>query len=192
MKLAAILSCLALLAGLPTSAPGQARGNVEFLITKITKNLITTPQFTFTGAQQYQANQRDRWLEVEVEFATAPEFTDELTLKYFILVNGKLLTGEVTHTNVAAGREHHSVMYVPPRTLARLMGNRTLAPNSVQNIAVQLSQQGAVKSELSEARAAPQWFASLPNITGLVLNKNETPFAPLYWDRYEQIKASVR
>jgi hypothetical protein len=25
---------------------------------------------------------------------------------------------------------------------------------------------------------------------GLVLNKDETPFAPLFWDRYEQIKTA--
>ena len=67
-------------------------------------------------------NQRDRWLEVEVEFTSTPEFTDELTFKYYILVNGKLLTGEVTHMNVTAGRDNRSVMYVPPKALARLMG----------------------------------------------------------------------
>lgn len=168
------------------------RGASEFQLTKITKNLITAPQYTYTGAQQYQANQRDRWLEVEVEFAAAPEFTDELTLKYFILVNGKLLTGEVTHTSIAAGRENRSVMYVSPRTLGRFMGNRAVTANAVQNVAVQIVQGGAVKSELSQDRAQPQWFASLPAITGAVLNKNETPFAPLYWDRYEQIKAPSR
>jgi len=168
------------------------RGGSDFQITKIYKNLITAPQFSYTGAQQYTANQRDRWLEVEVEFSAAPEFTDEATFKYFILVNGKLLTGEVTHANIAAGRDNHSVMYVSPKALARLMGNRAMAPNSIQNIAVQLVQQGAVKSELSLERAQPQWFASIPHVAGLVLNKNETPFAPLYWDRYEQIKASVR
>ena len=27
-----------------------------------------------------------------------------------------------------------------------------------------------------------------PKLTGLILNKNETPFAPLYFDRYEAIK----
>jgi hypothetical protein len=70
-----------------------------------------------------------------VEFAAAPEFTDEISLKYFILVNGKLLTGEGTHVNVPAGRENRSVMYVPPRALARAMGNRALTPNAVQNIA---------------------------------------------------------
>ncbi len=35
---------------------------------------------------------------MEVEFATASEFTDDLTFKYYILVNGKLLTGEVVHS----------------------------------------------------------------------------------------------
>lgn len=100
-------------------AAAQPRPGADFQLTKITKNLITTPQFAFSGAQQYPTNQRDRWLEVEVEFTAAPEFTDELTFKYFILFNGRLLTGEVTHINVAARRENRSVMYVSPRTLAR-------------------------------------------------------------------------
>lgn len=190
MRLAAFLLPASLIAIVSSSAPGQTRAAAEFQITKITKNLITAPEFSYTGAQQYQANQRDRWLEMEVEFAAAPAFTDELTLKYFILLNGKLLTGEVTHSNIPAGRENRSVMYLSPRTLARFTGNRPVTPNSVQNIAVQLVQQGAVKSELSLERAQPQWFASLPQVAGFVLNKNETPFAPLYWDRYEQIKAS--
>jgi hypothetical protein len=64
----------------------QTRG-VDFQLTKITKNLVSTPQFAYTGAQQYPTNERDRWLEVEVEFAATPDFTDELTFKYFILVD---------------------------------------------------------------------------------------------------------
>ncbi|MBA2622127.1 MAG: hypothetical protein H0U88_00715 [Chthoniobacterales bacterium] len=177
---------------LSATALSQPRPGGEFQINKITKNLITAPQFTYTGAQQYTANQRDRWLEAEVEFAAAPDFTDELTFKYFILINGKLLTGEVTHTGIAAGRENRSVLYVSPKTLARVLANRPMVPNSIQNIAVQLVQQGAVKSELSLERAQPQWFASMPQVAGLVLNKNDTPFAPLYWDRYEQIKTAPR
>ncbi len=174
------------------AAFGQGRPAAEFQIGRISKNFVTTPQYTYTGGEQFAANQRDRWLEVEVEFAAAPEYTDELTFKYFILINGRLLTGEVTHTNVAAGRENRSVIYVAPRTLTRVMGNKPVTPASVQNIAVQIVQQGAVKSESSIDRAAPQWFASMPQVGGFVLNKNETPFAPLYWDRYEQIKASAR
>jgi hypothetical protein len=45
-----------------------------------------------------------------------------------------------------------------------------------------------VMHELSLVCAPPQWFAALPPIAGFVLNKNETSFAPLYWDRYAQIK----
>ena len=173
----------------PAGFAQVARGPSEFQLTRITKNLISTPQFTYNGAEQYQSNQRDRWLEVEVEFGAGPAFTDELTFKYFILLNGRLLTGEVTHTNVAAGRDNRSVMYVSPRTLSRFLNNLPVTPNSVQNIAVQIVQQGAVKSELSLVRAPAQWFSAIPQLAGFVLNKNETPFAPLYWDRYEQIKA---
>ena len=117
-----ILICVVVF--LAYAAATQTRGASEFQITKITKNLISAPQFAYTGAEQYQTNQRDRWLEVEVEFSAAPEFTDELTFKYYILFNGKLLTGEVSHTNIAAGTSNRSVMYVSPRTLARFGGNR--------------------------------------------------------------------
>src|SRR5437870_8131060 len=183
-----ILISATILAGIPTLMRAQPRAAVDFQLLKINTNFISSPQFTYTGAEQFQADQREKWLEVEVTFACAPEFTDELTLKYFILVNGKLLTGEVTHVNIPAGRENRSVMYVTPKTLQRLMLGRTVTNNALQNAAVQLMQQGALKDELSAQRAAPQWYATLPQVAGLVLNKNETPFAPLYWDRYCQIK----
>jgi hypothetical protein len=171
----------------PITAFAQAR---EFQITKIAPNFITSPQFTYTGAEQYTADQRDRWLEVEVTFTATPEFTDELSLKYYILVGGKLLTGEVTHVNIPAARDNRSVMYVTPKTLQRLLLGRPLTPTALQNVAVQLMQQGALKDEMSLNRAPAQWYATMPQVAGLVLNKNETPFAPLYWDRYCQIKTA--
>lgn len=177
-----------LLAAVAGAVSAQNRG-ADIQLTKITRNLIATPEFNYSGAGSYHTNSRDRWLEVEVEFSALPEFTDELTFKYYILLSGKLLTGEVTHVNIPAGKDLRSVMYVPPRTFTRLLGNRSVTANVVENIAVQVLQQGAVKDELSLARARPQWFATLPQLNGLVLNKNETPFAPLYWDRYEQIKS---
>lgn len=169
----------------------QTRAGSGFQITRITKNLIAAPQFVSGGADQGQTNRLNQWLQVEVEFAATPEATDDLTFKYYILFNGRLLTGEVTHTNVLAGRDNRSVMYVSPRTLTRFLGNRPLTANSVQNIAVQIVQQGAIKDEMSLARATPQWFAALPQVSGFVLNKNETPFAPVNWDRYEQIRTAT-
>ena len=183
-------SLAAFLIFLPLVASTQTRPAADFQITKITRNLIPTPQFAYAGAGQNQTTQRDRWLEVEVEFKATPELTNELTFKYYILFNGTLLTGEVTHVNIPAGRENRSVMYVPPRALARFGNKRAITENSCQNIAVQIVQEGSVKTEASLNRAQPQWFEALPQVSGLVLNKDQTPFAPHYWDRYEQIKTA--
>src|SRR5437870_4617561 len=123
----------------------QIGSAADFQITKITKNLISTPDFSYGGGGRYRINQGDRWLEVEVEFSAAPDWTDELTFKYYILFNGNVLTGEVTYTNVVAGAVNRSVMYVSPRTLARFGGNRPVTVSSFQNIAVQIVERGAVK-----------------------------------------------
>lgn len=169
-------------------AQAQPRPTREFQITRITKNLISTAEYNYGGGGQYRTNPNDRWVEVETEFMAAPDWTDEITLKYYVLLNGRLLTGEVTHVNIVAG-SNRSVMYVVPVALTRFAGNRPVVPTMIQNVAVQLLQGGAVKDELSLARTPGQWFAGLSPITGFILNKNETPFAPLYWDRYAQIKA---
>jgi hypothetical protein len=164
----------------------------DFQITKINREFVTTPVLAYAGGEAAPRGQGGRWLQVEAEFALAPAFTDELTVRYYILFNGNIFKGEVTHVNVPGGRERRSVIYMPPHVLERYAGNRPLTLNSVPNVAVQIVQEGVVKDELSLARAAAQWYASATPISGLLLNKNETPFAPLYWDRYEQIKMTGR
>lgn len=171
----------------------QTHAAKEFQITRITPKFISSPQFTYAGAEAFPVDTRQRWLQVEVDFTAVPPVTDELTVKYFVLFNSTLFTGEVTHTNVLAGRERRSVIYMPPRSVAQFTpANHPLGPNSVQNIAVQIVQQGTVQDELNLNRAPAQWYASMPQVSGLLLNKNETPFAPLYWTHYEQIKSSAR
>jgi hypothetical protein len=73
--------------------------------------------------------------------------------------------------------------------LSRFANKRAITETLCQNVAVQIVQGGVVKAEAYLNRAQPQWFEALPQVSGLVLNKDQTPFAPLYWDRYEQIKA---
>lgn len=166
-------------------APAAVGG---FQLTKINRELEATPEYNLSQGPSVKNPGHERWLQVEAEFTATPEFTDELTFKYYILIDGKLLTGEVTHVNIPAGKELHSVMYVSPRALTHILGSRSLTATSLQNVAVQILAKGEVKDELSLVRARPQWFSALPALTGFVLNKNETPFAPLFWDRYEQIK----
>ena len=129
---------------------------------------------------------------MDVQFSATPEFTDELTFKYYILIGGRVLIGEVTHVNILAGRQLYSVMYVPPHGLAYVLEDRTPNSNSVEHIAVQILQKGEVKDEFMMARGRPDWFTALPALSGFVLNKNETPFGPLFWEHYEQIKPAGR
>src|SRR5438876_12076672 len=115
MKRTILISAIVVSASVAT-VMAQPRGAVDFQLLKISTNFISSPQFTYTGAGQFQADQRERWLAVEVTFACAPEFTEELTLKYFILVNVNSLTGEVALLNIPGGREHASVMSATPKT----------------------------------------------------------------------------
>ena len=88
--------------------------------------------------------------------------------------------------NIPQGRDHYAVMYVPPRALLRLTGGKPLTSASIENVWIQVTKQGQVldQTALRGQGAVP----NLPHIAGQVLNKNETPFAPLYYDRYEAIK----
>ena len=84
------------------------------------------------------------------------------------------------------------MVYVPPRNLQRLFEGKPFTANSIVNVGVQILNKGQLVAEKSSKPSTGQWWQTMQQITGLVLNKNETPFAPLYWDRYEAIKAATR
>lgn len=167
--------------------------NTGFQISDIAPEVMKTPDFNFQYGPRDSKTDVQDWVQVEVTFEAAPEFTDEVTVKYYIAINKQLLVGEVTHINVPQGSDLHSVMYVPPRTLQRLMGGKAMTKNSFDNIAVQMLVKGQLVAQKSwKGGGNENWFQQVQQIPNLVLNKSETPFAPLYWDRYEMIKVNTR
>jgi len=146
---------------------------------------IKSPDYQINGGPQKRTI-FGTWLEVEVEYQTTPEMIDDLTFKYTILLQNTLLDGEVTYVNIPAGRDHYAVMYVTPRALLRLTGGKPLTSASIENVWIQVTKQGQVLDQTS-LRGGAQ-IPNLPHVAGLVLTKPETPFAPLYYDRYEAIK----
>lgn len=180
-----VLSLLAI-TGLAATSFGQARaGDVK--IEKISPAVVKTPEFSLASGGTKRSKNLD-WLEVEVEFSTAPEMTDELSFTYKILVNGKLLVGTVDHVDIPKGRDHYSVAYVAPRALDKIMNGKNLTPASIQGVWVDVTKQGQVIASHPLTPKVP----NLPQETGKVLNKSQTPFAPLYFDRYEALKATPR
>lgn len=181
----------------------KAQVNQEFTIDSIIPDMVKSPEFNIGIGPKKRSNNKD-WLEVEVEFSWQPRgrvevpFTDELTFNYYILLNNKspkapqgtLLVGNVTHVAVAVGKKMRSVMYVSPRTLERFFDGKipTNASSAIIDVGVTITKQGQLVAE-SSWKGRGQWWAQMQQVPGYVLNKNETPFAPLFWDYYESIKA---
>jgi hypothetical protein len=81
-------------------------------------------------------------------------------------------------------------MYISPRTLERFFEGKipTSASSAVVDVGVTITKQGQLVAE-SIWKGRGQWWSTLQQVTGYVLNKSETPFAPLAWDYYEAIKS---
>lgn len=197
-----IVTSLLLAAG--TLSIATAQPAKDFQILKITPDLATTPEYNFSyGPKNKKVQKNKDWLEVEVSFEwqprdQKPEFLDELTFNYFILLNNKsrenpggtLLTGTVTHVAIPQAKGLNSVMYVSPRTLERFFEGKipSTASSAITDVGVTITKQGQTVAEASW-KGRGQWWSALQQVSGYVLNKNDTPFAPLAWDYYEAIKA---
>ncbi len=199
MKPARLLAPLALLVFLaPGLAPSVlAQKGVE--IVSISANSIKTADVNYSGDKR-RTPPSQNWMEFEVEFgyrpsAADPKILEDLNFKYFVYIKSldKVFSGEVAHMHVAEGKPRYSVMYIAPQTLSFLADGKTVQPSDVDPVAVQAFYKGQLVAETS-SRGAPkgQWWSSKPNVPGVLLNKNQTPFSALYWDRYELIKPEAR
>ena len=180
---------------------GQAP-NTDYQILKIEPQFLESPAYRGTLYDKRGAKAKE-WLEVEVTFQWQPrlrdpKYTDELTFNYYILLKNKsplypqgtLLVGSVTHTSIPQERDMHSVVYISPRTLERFFDGRV--PGNVEqalvDVGVTVTKQGQEVAATSWKSRSGSWWPQFQQTPGFVLNKNETPFAPLAWDYYEAIK----
>jgi len=183
-------TCSAAFASLLLLAITSFGQRADYQIKKISPAVILSPSISFNFGPQHPQGRAEQWLEVEVNFESDVDWTDELTVKYYILLADQCLVGDVTHIDIPRGRDLYSVMYVPPRTIARILNGSSLTGEDIKDVGVQLVSKGQVVATKSfKTPGAQQWWENLQQVNGKVLNKNETPFAPLIWDRYEQIKA---
>lgn len=148
--------------------------------------VIKSPEYQIVGGPQ-KRSKVGSWLEVEIAYETKPEGIDELTFNYMIMVSNVICDGSVSYVNIPKGKDHFAVMYIAPRTLEKLTAGKPLTAADIQNVWVTVTRQGQILDQQAFKPAQPP---NLPHQAGLVLNKNETPFAPLFYDRYEAVKAT--
>ena len=169
-----------------TGGPGTGVNGV-LAIKNITVTTPLTPQFqTVNGDDQLKRFTPAKWLEVEFS-ASAP--TREAQFKFNIEIGNTLIVGQQTVVDMPASQSLFTSMYVAPRTLTTLLRGSPLTPTSVQNIAVQILRPGVAQPiAVKQLNGNQRFYETMQQVPGFVLPKSETPFAFLYWDRYEQVR----
>jgi hypothetical protein len=188
----------------PAAAAGRKIDNV---VPKVT--LVGTPEVvpSIRGGQPKRprpivsGEPAPIWLEFESDFDAAEEFP-ELVFKYSLLLkigqSLKLVEGEVTHIDIAKGKERHSVIYIAPKTLNRLFEGKAFTQTNIHAYWVEVyaagelqggnfkSTHGVTYDQVTKAKD------TLEKIPDVFLTKSQTPFAPYFWDYYESVKPSTR
>ncbi len=185
------------LINLTTQAQAQAQ-QPRIEIKEISVTNITSPDYTFTKSEDFRSRGGE-WLLIEVELENKEELVSEIAVRFHVVTEKmanrsegpQYFTGEVTYINLFKNRSLFGSMYLPPNSLKFVNEGREVKANDVAEVGVEILYQGAIiaQANMKDNNRGP-WWQSMQPLQGHMLNKNQTPFAPLYWDRYEQIKAT--
>ena len=182
------------------AAPVHAQGKAD--VGDLVFDNIPSPEFA--GVKNKSFKPKD-WLEVEagikVPAASADQkkigFINQVTVKWYVAMDnpdGKgfvMLSKTINHINVPVDEEVFSSVYLSPSTLKRLTGKDRAGKSAVKAVGLEVLVDG-VKVGQGSVKQKDGWWAS-PSLSNQsdkfpLLNKMETPFAPMWWDRYAEIQ----
>jgi len=182
MKKITVLAFVLLALAKPLFASG------DFEIRRVDVQFVGTPEYSVNPPVKQVRPQK--WMVIEVTFDARADFTNALDFNYYVYFAKRLFVGHITHVGIQKGHELHSVAYMSPKGIAQIMEGRQPSPADLENVSVTISQPGVSAPVASKSWKASsgEWWASMKQEEGFVLNKSETPFAPLAWDYYEALK----
>ena len=185
------------------SALGQA---AKVVGEKATFDDLPSPEFG--GGKQKSFKPKD-WVEIEakLKISLSPEpkskTCERLTVKWYVLVKNPeksgsmlLLTKSVEHVNAPLEEDVYCSIYMSPASIKRLTGSDKGGKNAVEAVGYEVLINGEkVAAETSKFKVG-WWNAASDKIsrsdTVPLLNKAETPFSNMWWDRYAEVDASAK
>lgn len=196
--LAAIAASAAALTFLAT--PLHAQGKAE--VGNLTFDDIPSPEIQTGKSKKFTPKD---WLEVEAGIkipATNADqkksgFINQVTVKWYVAVDNPdakgviKLTKTINHLNVPVDEEVFSSVYLSPSAIKRLTGKDKAGKSSVRAVGIEVLVDGEKIGQAAEKQKEGWWNAgSLSDQSDKfpLLNKDETPFAMLWWDRYAEIQ----
>ena len=163
-----------------------------FKIKRIDQRFVLAPNLkgAATGEATTGAKMQRKWLEIETTFDSAPDWADDVSLKYHVMLINKegearMFGGEITYINVEKGRGHLSAIYMHPNTVVRY------GRGSVEGVHVELWYKGQRIDQETQPPAKARWWEGSEPVKGFLLNPQQTPWL-VFSERFESIKPSGR
>lgn len=181
---------------IPATAQQKATvGKLEF-------DAIPSPEIQSGKAKSFKPKD---WLEVEAEITIPASnaeqkkagFIDSVTVKWYVAVKNRegkgtiKLSKDIVHVNVPVDEPVYSSVYISPNTLKRLTGQDRAGKMAVEVVGLEVLVNGVKVGEGTSKMKEGWWNSSALSDQSTkfpLLNKNETPFKMLWWDRYAEIE----
>jgi len=144
------------------------------------------------------------WLEVEVKLKVQKlkeepkdKYLDEIKVNWNVVVKGQdrkayWIKKTVTYVNIPTDEEVYVSIYLSPNTLKRITGKDRAGKGDLEAVGGEVELAGAMVGFFSHGEKAGWWRKSLKGVEVTqkfpLLDKTQTPFAPLWWDRYAEVK----
>lgn len=186
--------------------PHPVEDAATYKIDKIEPALIDSPEIN-VGNYSKNTKSTAKWLEVDLTLERIDRndssFSGVVVVSYFILLNNAstqpgrkptLLTGSITHRDIPVGKNLHVAAFVSPRTLEKFFAGKppSSISQAITDLGATITANGkivAIKTLEGSVVGDKGWWdsqtASMNTITGLVIEKEKTPFANLSWDYYQ-------
>ncbi len=202
-SLLTFLTCAGIAIFSSSTADAQA---YKVTAVKPTFDDLQSPEFS--GGKQKAFKPGD-WLEVEAAFTVqmAPEppskTSERVLVKWYLAVAHPekqgaylLLTKDVTHVNVPLNTEIYSSVYLSPSSITRLTGSGRGGKKAVAYVGYEVIINGVKVAEETDKGKVGWWNQPSDKIsrseTVPILDKTQTPFAPMWWDRYAEVLVEPR
>ena len=200
-------SSIVAIAAIAAFSMGSAFGQASRVIgEKPTFDDLPSPQFS--GGKEKSFKPKD-WLEIEakLKISLSPEppskTCEKITVKWYIAVKNPdkagtmlLLTKTIEHVNVPLDEDIYCSIYLSPGSLKRLTGSDKGGKTAVEYVGYEVLVNGEKKVEESHKGKPGWWNAASDKISRSesvpLLNKGETPFSNMWWDRYAEVGVERR
>lgn len=187
--------------------PAQNAGP-QIVVKKIDASLSPAPRYSPTGqtapTQSAPTDANRKWLVVEAELDTMPDWADEVTLRFYVVINYgsaaksgsgyDVLTTTVTVVNMPRNHNTGKKNIVP----VFLDGNtvRKYGANGIQQlvpeVAVEVTYKGVLQGTWwMKTMNSGRFWEKKPPRPGVLLNLDQSPWMPGFIDYYEQVKPSA-